>query len=681
MQWPFKSIKKQEESARALPDPKSQKNFFAKAMGIILDHGAKRSEFNAPEYDFEEIRNASEADSYVKMAFMKYSYMMFKAGYEIKSDNEEAREYIKTRFKIMSYATKKPIDLLWQEIGDDLIKYSNAFLIKSRVDTVMPGVNAKGVYSKKPIGGYYRVDPDSVKIKRGQNGEIIKYRQGYEDEKDFNPEDVIHFYLDKTANNAFGTPRVIAALEDVKLLRRIEGHILSLIYRFAIPIYQWIIGLPQPGYQATETEIKEMKNGIEKMALDGVIVTNEKTAIKAIGAEGNALDASRYLAYFEKRVFTALGVSESQMGRGGSKQDADSMEAQAHDTIKYIQRVMSIMIENYIINELLLEGGFNPILNEKDIVTYQFNEISLETKIKVENHEILKYQSNITTFDEVRQSLGKKPDVDKNKLYYQFVELDSALEQIEAKEKSDASLGGNGLQKSAAPDGAVKNNNLPTNQHGTTSVNIKEALSEKKKKEHKEKYEFYYNKYNDLKKELILGQADKTQLFEKTKEDILTELNNELSYKIGQANKEASKEILRLGISSSVNPSVVISNKELLEECSKTIIDLFKDIDKQIKDSEDSSLIESVFNVLEYRFRFLLEYVIPKSFWYGYTKTGAYYNLDKAYIDFGNSEDKEKYKAVINPLNFKLEEIPAFHSYCSCKVSFDKKVGEKNDRD
>ena len=167
-----------------------------------------------------------------------------------------------------------------------------------------------------------------------------------------------------------------------------------------MPLYQWIVGLPEAGMQATEPEILKAQREIEMSTLDGIVVTNERTNIKAIGAEGTALNAEGYLKYFEERCFAALGVSASQMGRGGAKQDADSMEAQIHDTVKYIQRILAIFIQEEILNELLLEGGYNPILEEKDIVTYEFEEISLETKVKKENHEMLKWQGNLTTSDE-----------------------------------------------------------------------------------------------------------------------------------------------------------------------------------------------------------------------------------------------------------------------------------------
>ena len=504
------------------------KKLLVKATSLLNGAGGGRENFSAPEYDLEEIKSACEADSYIKMALMKYSYMLFKAGYELRSENEKASDYIKMRLSVMSFATKQPIDIVLQECGDDLIKYSNAILIKSRINQVMPGVNARGFFKDKPVGGYFRVDPATMSVERDNSGAIVRYIQTINgEEKKFDLVDVIHIYLDREAGNAFGTPRIVAALEDVKLLRRIEGNVASMIYRFAMPLFQWIIGLPQQGFQATNREIDEARAEVDNMALDGTVITNEKTQIKVIGAEGNALNAEGYLKYFEQRCFSALGVSESQMGRGGAKQDADSMESQAHDTVKHIQRVMAIFLEEQLINELLLEGGFNPILNSDDRVKFEFNEINIETRIKVENHEMAKFQSNMITFPEMRRVLGKKENVDIEELYKMKIEVEAdrrmtehktegsleitkltgenALELQAANAKtqekiakqnaqatannnlnnSNSSSGskatspkGNGTNKSTAPNKTVSNNNTPENQHGKTSVKVKEELQE-----------------------------------------------------------------------------------------------------------------------------------------------------------------------------------------------------------
>ena len=258
------------------------KSAIIRNLGILTFTSYNREAFIAPEYNLEEIRNASEADSYIKMAHMKYSYLIYKAGWTLKG-KDQAVEYINQRFRMMSFATGKPMDILFQEVADDMVKYSNAFLVKARVDSV-PGLKASPIFDeKKIVGGYYRVDPASIVIERDKSGNVKRYRQGYgENMRYFKPNDVIHFYMDRDANNAFGTPRILAALEDVQLLRKIEGNIVSLIYRFSRPIFHWKIGIPQQGLQATDPEIKEAQREAERMTYESMIITNEKTEIKAV---------------------------------------------------------------------------------------------------------------------------------------------------------------------------------------------------------------------------------------------------------------------------------------------------------------------------------------------------------------------------------------------------------------
>lgn len=682
---------------------KRMRRFFVKAIGLIARQGMDREDFTYPEYDLEEIKIASASDSYIKQALQKYSYLIYKAGALLKSENEKAAEYIRMRFRIMSFASQKPIDILFQEVADDLVRYSNAFLVKARVDEVMPGVKAKGVFAKKPVGGYFRIDPSTVRIKRNKNGQVLKYQQIVNgEEKDFAPVDVVHFYLDKEPNNAFGTPRIVAALEDVKLLRKIEGNVISLIYRFAIPIYQWMVGLPQAGFQATDREIEEAKAEIEKIALDGMIVTNERTQIKAIGAEGHALDATGYLQYFEKRVFTALGVSESQMGRGGSKQDADSMEAQAHDVVKHIQRTMSIFIENYIINELLLEGGFNPILNEGDIVHYVFEEISLDTKVKVENHEILKFQSNVATLEETRRNLGKREEVDESRLYANLIENKTAIEQIQERAKaaikvqksrdsekssdsnsSTATIGGNGKIISTKPNKDVDNRNRPTNQHGTTSVKIKESFeldeevnqlkllknTRKDKASHKKTYSSIYKKYQELRNDIVRNGEKPELVIPLARDGIISEVKYHVDLSMQDGRNKAIKD-------AKPKDNIVTSDKikaPLIEdEIRRKVTNLLKDISKRLKDADDA---DAVFEALEYRLRFLLEYVIPKAHWFAYVKTCEEIGIDKVYIDFKGSDDEKDHPSVINTKRFSLDDIPAYHAFCDCEVTL--KAGDK----
>ena len=671
------------------------KDFMVKAVGGILHQSDARERFKRPEYNLWEIKEASEADSYIKISFSKYSHLIYKAGATLKGEDSRVA-YLEKRFRMMSFATQKPIEILFQEIADDLIKYSNAFIIKKRVDSI-PGMKLTPILADKIVGGYFRVDPASVKIKRDKNGNILKYEQGYGDnKKEFFPRDVVHFYIDKDANNAFGTPRIIAALEDVKLLRKIEGNITALIYRFSMPLYQWIVGLPQPGMQGTDPEIAKAERVVENSTLDGIVITNERTTIKSIGAEGTALNAEGYLKYFEARVFSALGVSASQMGRGGSKQDADSMEAQVHDTVKYIQRIMSIFIREFILSELLLEGGYNPIINEEDIVNYEFEEISLETKVKKENHEMLKYQSNLTTINESRRKMGMKDDVDdESKLYKNYIETNARLKEIDrtaehqmelAKQnaknsesnsttKSGSSSTGNKSprsSKSSSPNKSVSSNNRPRNQHGTTSVKIKESFDEEtNQKELKKIYKIYKEACNDIENDEPIDM-----ILPLTAETLCTMFNRIVDNNSSMAIVDAIKEISKINKIAAKMPNEKIILTSFYEEIDDNIKGLLKLIEKDLSEDKD---VEEVFNKYEYRLRFLEDYIARKAYWYSYIKTGAFSGIKQAYIKFSSEKDAKGRDSIIDTEAFSVDNIPAYHSFCNCEVTYKPiKAGEKS---
>lgn len=671
---------------------KKMKDFVIKAIGGIQRHSDERERFQRPEYNLWEIKEASESDSYVKIAFSKYSYLIYKAGASLKGEDERVA-YLEKRFRMMSFMTQKPMDILFQEIADDLVKYSNAFLIKKRVDGIV-GINARPILADKVVGGYFRVDPASIKIKRDKNGNVLKYEQGYGDNiREFFPRDVIHFYMDKDANNAYGTPRVVAALEDVKLLRKIEGNVTALIYRFSMPLYQWIVGLPQQGMQATQPEILKAQNEIERSTLDGIVVTNERTAIKAIGAEGSALNAEGYLRYFEERVFSALGVSASQMGRGGAKQDSESMEAQIHDTVKYIQRIMAIFIQEKILNELLLEGGFNPILNEEDIVSYEFEEISLETKVKKENHEMLKFQSNVIPFEETRRNMGMKDTVsDESRLYKNMIDKQADLEKIDRtaehqkelsriNSQNNSSSGNNGpstgnkaprSNKSQGPNKAVSTNNRPQNQHGTHSAKIKEGLE---LDNHKKKFKDLFQNY-DLACEDLENGEDLEIITSILKNALVASLNDIVDKYSMQAIVDATEEINAVNKTNKLLPEKSINLEDFYEESEIAFKKLVKTLKNAIE--ENNNDYSAVFEKYEYKLRFISDFIVRKAYWYSYAKTGALLDVKQAYIIFNSEKDAEGRNDKIDTKAFTVDDIPAYHSFCDCEITYNKeKAGEE----
>lgn len=673
------------------------KNFMVKAVGFQGEDD--NADFNPPHHDLQQIKNAANTDSYINMAVQKYSQLVFKAGYNIVSDNDDAAAYLRSRLRMMSFATTTPMDITFQEVARDLVEYGNAFLLKSRGDaSQLGGLQAQGVLDSKPVVGYYHIDPTTVQIKRDKSGTIKQYQQeSGNNKKSFKPTDVVHFFIDREGGDAFGTPRLSAALEDVKLLRKIEGNVLDLIYRFAIPLYQMKVGIAQQGMMATDQEISDAQSEIEKMSSDGIIVTNERTEFNAIGAEGQALDASGYLHYFENRVFSALNLSQAMMGRGGAKQDADSMEEQVHDTVKFFQRIFSVFVESGIFNELLLEGGFNPIIEEYDIVKFQFNEISLDTRVKMENHNMNQYQGGAITFEEMRKANGQDSDsVDESRLYPFMVQQKNALELVQAKlggagGSPDANNNGNGDNDGnskkptvntgkSGPDAKAKNPGgnssksivQPTNQHGTTTAHIKEAYenkhnsTEKNIASYKKNFASIYKKYTALRNETIERNANTDTVFALSRDAIVKDLQVRIENDVAQGVNLAIKDA-RQGTVSKKIPLTLLN-----ERIRKTVTGIMDDIKKRLKNATTATEKRAAFDAVEYRLRFLAESVTSKAYWFGYVKACEQLGIEKVYVDYGNSSDKEEHKAIVNTKAFALDDIPAYHAYCTCKIGLHK---------
>lgn len=692
----------------------NDKSFFMKLIGSARIIQRDRESIVAPssEYNFDDIYNACMTDSYVNIAVNKYKSLVYKAGYQLKSENDKTIEYLTKRFKIFSMTTGKPMDILFQEISDDLVMYSNAFILKKRSDDInVPGVKQTAIFGNKPIVGYFRVDPRNIQIELNNHGSIKRYIYVCGGERQyFAPLDVIHIYMDKTADHKYGTPRLVAALEDVKLLRRIEGNVAVLIYRFAMPTYHWKVGLEESGKGATQGEIDEITNKVAGMELDGCIVTNERTNVTAIGAEGTALDATGYLSYFERRVFAALGMSESQMGRGGAKQDADSMESQMHDTIKYIQRHLSVFIENYMLTELLLEGGFDPISNSNDYVYYSFNEISLDTKIKLENHEMAKFQANLITFSEVRHELNKKAgDVNEKDLYTNMITNKAAIDQINAKvngeikvakatakltqesntDESDnnnqhstvtskvSGIKGNGSQKSSrnASNGTIQSVNTPTNQHGTTSVKLKEAdgTIHTSLQSIIDKYSNISVLYQNIKKAAVINKSDLQFALTVAFNELHTHINKILSTQYQDGfNKSVNDYNEEYHADIDVTKLQYIQYNELINQHAKQkLSDIKNYIIAQYNESYMSESIIDAFEESEKKLFYMLSYLGDKAYWNGYADAAYQCGANTLHIIFSeNSNDADKHPDTINPSNYNIDDIPSYHAFCKCKLSY-----------
>lgn len=420
--------------------------------------GGSRANFESPEFDLDVVSAAYDTEAYVRQAIDKYVDLIFKAGWGLNGKNEKAVEYIKMRLAIMAESTGVSTDTFLGEITESVVKYSNAFIIKARLkeNLNIPGLKVSGIQGKDPIGGYFVLPASTIQIARDKNGNVTGYQQivaGQNKPLKIKPEDMIHIYWKKPIGYAFGVPFILSVLDDIRLLREIEDNVSNLLYKHLHPLYKFIVGLKESGKESTPEEIEYVKQMIEEMPMDGTLVLPERYDVEVVGAQGEAIDASWALRYFEQRVFTGLGVPETVFGRASTsnKATADNLTIEMHDRVKAFQRSIATQINFEIIKELLLEGGFDPLVRPEDNVEFFFKEIAYDERIKQENHIIQKFTNNTITFEEMRMEMGNEPVVDENRLYFRMISIPSALE---------------GSSKNNDKDGTVDNKDQPANQHG-----------------------------------------------------------------------------------------------------------------------------------------------------------------------------------------------------------------------
>ena len=430
-----------------------------------------RQYFAPPEYNLQEIGRVEDVDSYVRQAFRRKVGLMFKAGFELTGKNNQTISYIKNRIAQIERAQGKPFYILMREIGYDLLKFHNAYLVKVRNKQASGGKKRRDFRwgeTVDPVAGYFQMSPETVWIMRDIFGNVLQYRQQiYWGIKRvfFNPPEVIHMYMDRKGGFSVGTPALVPVLDDIRALRRLEENIELLVYQYLFPLFHYKVGTekqPAQVYADGTSEVDAVREAVELMPAEGCIVTPGRHEITAIGSEGRALRADWYLEHFKKRVFAGLGVSSVDMGEGGgsNRSTAERMSMSLVDDVKDYQQVLASFINNEIINELLLESTFdqNTILDDDNIVTFVFKEIDQDSKIKKETGLLNLYQGHVITEDEARIGMGLEPmtDEERNRTYLQLVEVPKI--ELEGDIKA--------AQVSAQAK-AAKNVVQPKNQHGT----------------------------------------------------------------------------------------------------------------------------------------------------------------------------------------------------------------------
>jgi hypothetical protein len=431
-------------------------------LGRIVYKSNNDTDFEDPSFELTELQDAYNKDSYIRQGVDKYIDQIFKEGYQFYGTDTNTVDYLKQRLAFIAEATSTPTSQFLMDIAEDVVKYANCMVVKARSNdpNCFPqGINVQGLYGKDPVAGYFCANATVTKCKRDDYGTVTEWQQETDKGKQtFPPEDVVHFYYKREKGNAYGTSFLVPVIPDVKALRRAEENVLKMMYRNIYPFYHVTVGTEEA--TGTSKEVDDLEANISDMDVEAMLVTTERVAIKPIASD-KVIDADPYLKYMESRVFSGLGIPEIMFGRGNTanRSTGDNMTSEMADRIRAIQRVIETFFNEFIIKELLMEGGYDPILNPDQKVEFKFNDNDVDVEIKKQVHAIYKYEHSAITEDEMREEIGMDPipDSDREKMFVEIVTRETARQNAANSNNGENGTGEtNNKEKNKGPTSTKK---------------------------------------------------------------------------------------------------------------------------------------------------------------------------------------------------------------------------------
>ena len=471
-----------------------------------------RATFEPSPYDFDRIMQAVDTDSYIRQAMNKYKDLFWKENWQIVGENPEAVAYLYQRIDFLEMTMKRPFLDFLIEVSDQLFKYANCFVVKARGDIseYFPD-KLSPISAEETVIGYYLIPTEQVRILRDKYNRPKSYEQRT-DPLTYSPsvktpvwsaDRVIHLNFDKKAGRAFGTPFLTNVLDDVIALRQLEEDIQNLVHRELFPLYKYKIGTAEQ--PAEPEEITRAAAEIENLRTEGGLILPFRHDIEVVASGNQLLDASKYLEHFKERVAVGLGLAPHHLGmmmNGGNRSVTDRLDVALYDKIKQYQKQFAEAIRVNIFNELLFEGGFDPIKNPindglSDRCYFKFNEIDVDTQVKKETHIVQKFTNSVISLNETRKELGLDPEADETMLFAAVqarVQMDLATHQADVQaavapqQSATTKVSSTGGKTQTPAPTQPKSTNMPnrtkgpgniirpTNQNGTkTSPNIRRA--------------------------------------------------------------------------------------------------------------------------------------------------------------------------------------------------------------
>jgi hypothetical protein len=188
--------------------------------------------------------------------------------------------------------------------------------------------------------------------------------------------------------------------------------------------------------------------------------------------------------------------------------------------------------------------------------------------------------------------------------------------------------------------------------------------------EYRTKFESAYNKWKAVRNDIVEHDEMPSVVLPVARDGIIREFRAKAAVELQKGVERAVKD-------SKNKPDSLrqVSSRLIDEKIERLVTRVFKDVHKKLKDiGKDGTKTEkrAVFDVVEYRIRFIADEIVSKAYWYGYVKACQQMKIPEVFVHFDGSSDQEEHQEIVKTNKFSLDDIPAFHAYCSCKIGLEQ---------
>lgn len=227
----------------------------------------------------------------------------------------------------------------------------------------------------------------------------------YDEKKEFQPNQLIHFKLNKYGNNFYGVSPIKSCQRITDMKRDIETDMAFWVRRNAGQIRLWLLG--EKGQKISQNAIDNFTELLSKPALGRDIVYENIVDLKTTGAENVALRVDNYLQYLNTQIFMSFGFGSSFFeAKTSTEATAKVQMTMLERKLNMIQKIIGKEIETKLFRTIIAENVLEGKVKIPDVPKIVFNPFS-EEEMKTKVEWLLQLlNAGIITKEDVKKEIG-----------------------------------------------------------------------------------------------------------------------------------------------------------------------------------------------------------------------------------------------------------------------------------